>query len=48
MIHHVGIETRGRAPPYDCLSIAKFAAREERANKAGVDDRESSVYYAPI
>ena len=28
----------------DCLPIAKFAAREERASKAGVDDRVSSVY----
>ena len=51
MIHHVGIDkryTRGRAPPCDCLPIAKFAAREERASKAGVDDRVSSVYYAPV
>ena len=44
----MGIETRGRAPPCDCLPIAKFAAREERASKAGVDDRVSSVYYAPV
>ena len=44
MIHHVGIDKRSRAPPCDCLPIAKFAAREERASKAGVDDRVSSVY----
>ena len=48
MIHHVGIDKWGRAPPCDCLPIAKFAAREERASKAGVDDRVSSVYYAPV
>ena len=28
--------------------IAKFAAREERTSKAGVDDRVSSVYYATV
>ena len=26
------------ALPYDCRPIAKFVSREERANKAGVDD----------
>ena len=39
---------RGRAPPWDCRPIAKFVFREKRASKAGVDDRVSSVYYAPV